>query len=42
MNEPFLEVLKAMLGGALSDPIQWKLSLPMAGGMELDELLGAF
>lgn len=42
MNDPFLEVLKAVLGGALSNLIQWKLSLPVAGGMELDELLGPF
>lgn len=42
MNGPFLEVLKARIGGALSDLILWKLSLPMAGGMELDELLCPF
>lgn len=42
MNDPFLEVLKTMLGGDLSDLSQWRLSLPVAGGMELDELLGPF
>ena len=37
-DAPSLEVLKVMLDGALSNLIQWKMSLPMAGGLQLDDL----
>ena len=33
-----LEVFKARLDGALSNLVKWKVSLPMAGGLELDDL----
>ena len=33
-----LEVFKARLDGALSNLVLWKVSLPMAGGLELDDL----
>ena len=35
---PSLEVFKARLGGARSNLGWWKMSLPMAGGLEQDEL----
>ena len=35
---PSLEVFKARLDGALSNLVQWKVSLPMAGGVEPDDL----
>ena len=35
---PSLAVLKARLDGALSNLGWWKLSLPMAGGVEQDGL----
>ena len=35
---PSLAVFKARLDGALSNLAQWKVSLPMAGGLELDDL----
>ena len=35
---PFLEEFKARLDGALSNLVWWKMSLPMAGGLELDDL----
>jgi len=35
---PSLEVFKARLDGALSNVVQWKVSLPMAGWLELDDL----
>jgi len=35
---PSLAVFKARLGGALSNLVWWKVSLPMAGGLELDGL----
>jgi len=35
---PSLAVFKARLDGALSNPGWWKMSLPMAGGLERDEL----
>ena len=35
---PSLEVSKARLDGALSNLVQWKVSLPVAGGLELDGL----
>lgn len=33
-----LEVFKARLDGALSNQVQWKVSLPIEGGLELDNL----
>ena len=38
VDAPSLEVLKARLDGALSNLVYWKVSLPMAGGLELDDL----
>ena len=38
MDVPSLAVFKAKLDGALSNLVQWKVSLPMAGGLELDNL----
>ena len=38
VNAPSLEAFKARLDEALSNLIQWKVSLPMAGGVERDEL----
>ena len=38
VDAPSLEVFKARLDGALSNLVQWKVSLPMAGGLELDDL----
>jgi len=35
---PSLEVFNARLDGALSRLVWWKVSLPMAGGLELDAL----
>jgi len=34
-----LEVLKARLDGALGNLVWWKVSLPMAGGVELSSLV---
>jgi len=42
VDGPFLDVFKARLDVALSNLVWWKLSLPMAGGMELDILSGIF
>lgn len=42
VSDPFLQVWKAMSDGALNNLIQWKLSLPVAGGMGLGDLLGPF
>jgi len=39
---PLLEVFKARLDGALSNLVWWKVSLPMAGELELDGLQGPF
>jgi len=39
---PSLSVLKARLDGALSNLGWWKVSLPMAGGLEPDDLQGPF
>jgi len=33
-----LAVFKARLDGALSNLVSWKMSLPMAGGLEPDDL----
>ena len=38
MAAPFLEVFKARLDGALSNLVQWKVSLSMAAGLELRDL----
>ena len=35
---PSLGVFKARLDGALSNLVQWKVSLPMAGGLEPDDV----
>ena len=35
---PSLAVFKARLDGALSNLVEWKVSLPRAGGLELDGL----
>jgi len=35
---PSLALFKARLDGALSNVVQWKVSLPMAGGLKLDDL----
>jgi len=38
VDYPSLAVLKSRLDGALSHLVQWKMSLLMAGGLELDDL----
>jgi len=38
VDAPSLEVLKARLDGALSNLVWWKMSLLMAGGLELNDL----
>jgi len=35
---PFLDVFKARLGRALSNLVWWKISLLMAGRLELDDI----
>jgi len=42
VDAPSLEVVKAMLDGAFSILVWWKVSLPMAAGLELHVLYGAF
>jgi len=42
VDVPYLEVFKARLDGALSNLVQWQMSLLMAGGMEPDGLQGPF
>ncbi|KAK4805314.1 hypothetical protein QYF61_018061 [Mycteria americana] len=37
-DAPSLEVFKVRLDGALSNLVWWKVSLPTAGGLELDDL----
>ena len=37
-----LEMFKARLDGALSNLVWWKVSLPIAEGLELDDLYGPF
>jgi len=39
---PSLEVFKARLDGALNSLGWWKMSLPMAGGLETGDLQGPF
>jgi len=38
----FLEVLKVKLDGAMGSLTYWSATLPMTGGLEVDELLGPF
>jgi len=38
VGAPSLEVFKARLDGASSNLVWWKVCLPMAGGLELDDL----
>jgi len=38
VDTPSLAVFKARLDGALSNLVWWKVSLPMAGVLELDDL----
>jgi len=38
VDAPSLAVFKASLDGALSNPVYWKMSLLMAGGLEPDDL----
>ena len=42
MAAPSVEVFKARLDGALNSLVWWKVSLPMAGGLEPDDLQGPF
>jgi len=37
VTAPSLAVFKARLDGALSNLVSWKMSLLMAGGLELDD-----
>ncbi|PIK74906.1 hypothetical protein CQW31_30225 [Pseudomonas sp. 382] len=39
---PSLEGFKARLEGAWSNLVWWEVSLPRAGGLELDDLWGPF
>ena len=38
VDAPSLEMSKTRLDGALSKLVWWEVSLPMAGGMKLDDL----
>ena len=38
VDAPSLEVFKARLDGTLGNLVWWRVSLPMAGGLELDDL----
>jgi len=38
VDAPSLELFKARLDGALSNPVWWKMSLLMAGALELDDI----
>ena len=42
VDASFLEVFKAMLDEASGGLIKWKVSLLMAGGLKLNDLLGPF
>jgi len=42
VDAPSPEVFKARLDGALSNLVQWKVSLPMARRLEQDDLQGPF
>ena len=38
VDAPSLEAFKARLDGALSNLVWWKVSLPMAGALELEDV----
>ena len=38
VDAPSLEVFKARLAGALSNPVWWKVSLSKAGALKVDDL----
>jgi len=38
VDAPSPEMFKARLDGALSNVVYWKVSLPVAGGLEPDDL----
>ena len=42
VNVPSLEALKARLYEAVSNLVKREMSLPIAGGLELDDLKGPF
>lgn len=42
VDAPFLKVFEARLGGAWSNLVKLELSLPITGGLELDDLTGPF
>jgi len=42
VDAPSLEALKARLDGAVSTLVKSKMSLPLAEGLELDDLKGPF
>ena len=42
VGAPSLEALKARLDGAVSNLVKSKMSLPIAEGLELDDLKGPF
>jgi len=42
VDAPFLEVFKAKMDRVVSNLVWWKVSLPMAGGLELDHIHGPF
>ena len=42
VDAPSLEVSKTKLDGALNNLVYWEISLPIAFGLELDDLKGPF
>lgn len=40
VDAPSLEIFMDRLDGVLSNLVLWKVSLPLAGGLELDDLKG--
>ena len=42
VGAPYLEAFKARLDGAFGNPVQRKVFLHIAGGLELDDLKGPF
>ena len=42
VNAPSLEAFKARLHGAENNLVYWELSLPIAGGLELNDFKGPF
>jgi len=42
VDAPSLEAFKARMDGALSNLVWWEMSLPVAGGLELDDPKGSF